>query len=82
MNILQESMMEWGQEMFFLRFGRKKHKKILHLAIIIIYPPSQKNGLIYVERNKKIFPMPCCGQFSNYIIQTNINLTTVVIVLG
>ena len=81
MNILQEYITELGQEMFFLRFGRKT-QKILHLAIIIIDPPSQKNGLIYVERNKKIFPMPCCGQFSNYIIQTNINLTTLVIVLG
>ena len=66
---------------FFKDFGGK-HQKIFHLAIIIIDPPSQKNGLIYVERNKKIFPMPCCGQFSNYIIQTKIILTTLVIVLG
>ena len=40
-NILQESITELGQEMFFLRFGRKT-QKILHLAIIIIDPPSQK----------------------------------------
>ena len=42
-NILQESMMEWGQEMFFFKIWEEKtQKKIIQLAIIIIFPPSQK----------------------------------------